>query len=281
MWLLRRAVRGAQTRRVSIYPESAARNRIDTSTPHPARVYDYLLGGKDNFAADREQAKAILQVMPKAQIAAQANRAFLRRAVRYLTAERGLWQFLDIGTGIPTVPNVHEVAQSIAPESRIVYVDNDPIVLSHARALMTGDPAGETAYVEADLGEPGLILDQARLTLDFTRPVALLLVAVLHFVRHDAHAIVARLVDALPSGSCLVISHGTTDLLRPDIRAKLDPARFHSYPRTREQVEEFFNGLDLVDPGLVPVAEWRPEDDLESRPTSHEVPVWAGVAIKP
>jgi len=176
---------------------------------HPARVYDYWLGGKDNFPADREAAERAIAALPIIRVAARANRAFLGRAVRYLAAEAGIRQFLDIGTGLPTSPNVHEVAQAVAPESRIVYVDNDPIVLVHARALLTSGPQGVTSYVDADLRDPDTILRAVAKTLDFTQPMAVMLVAILQFIAaaEDPHAIVARLLAAVPSGSYLVLSH--------------------------------------------------------------------------
>ena len=188
---------------------------IDTSKPHPARMYDYFIGGKNHFAADRETAAKVLQNSPSTRTAARENRAFLGRAVRYLAAEAGIRQFLDIGTGLPTTSNVHEVAQAVAPSSRVVYTDNDPMVLAHARALLTSAPEGRTAYIHADLRDPAAILSDpaTRDVLDFSQPIALMLVAVLHFIPDEDNpaAILATLLDALPSGSYLVASHSTAE----------------------------------------------------------------------
>jgi S-adenosyl methyltransferase len=263
-------------------------NSIDTSVPHPARRYNYWLGGKDHFAADRESGDAIAAAFPIVVELARANRAFLRRAVRFV-AGSGVRQFLDIGTGLPAPDNTHEVAQRVAPESRVVYVDNDPIVLVHARALMAGDPRGRTAYLEADLRDPEAILRHPALrdTLDLDRPVGLLLVAILHFVHDDKQAadVVARLLAALPAGSHLVLSHGTMDLSSPagvaayekmfaaggtDVRA-----------RTREAVAGYFAGLEIVEPGIVPVSDWRPEDPAADRPVSDDLGIYGVVGRKP
>src|ERR1700719_4702836 len=188
---------------------------IDTSKPHAARIYDYLLGGKDHFAVDRETAEKGIKLIPTGRTAARENRSFLGRAVRFLVAEAGIRQFLDIGTGLPSANNVHEVAQGLVPSCRVVYVDNDPIVLAHARALLTSSPEGKTAYIHADLREPERILSDpvTRATLDFSQPVGLMLVAVLHFVPDEAQPrrIVDTLLDALPSGSYLVASHATSE----------------------------------------------------------------------
>jgi hypothetical protein len=240
---------------------------FDTSVAHQARMYDYLLGGKDNYAADRAAADAALRFWPEMALTARANRAFLGRAVRYLTEEAGIRQFLDIGTGIPTAGNTHQVAQEIAPESRVVYVDYDPIVLAHARALLVSHEAGATDYIHADLRDTGTILRQARQLLDFTRPVAVTMLAILHAIpdADDPHAIVATLVDAVPSGSYLVISHMASDLLRPETRDGVESIgdrmmQVKLTSRSREQVARFFAGMDLVEPGLVPIGEWRAED---------------------
>ena len=199
---------------------------IDTSKPHAARIYDYLLGGKDHFAIDRETAEKGIKLIPTGRTAARENRTFLGRAVRYLVAEAGIRQFLDIGTGLPSANNVHEVAQAEAPESRVVYVDNDPIVLAHARALLTSTPQGRSAYIEADLCEPGTILGAPALaaTLDMTKPVALMLVGLLHFVpdEQDPARAVATLVDALPPGSYVTVSHGSPEF-NPEAAAGVQP----------------------------------------------------------
>ncbi|BCJ49056.1 hypothetical protein Asp14428_05310 [Actinoplanes sp. NBRC 14428] len=259
---------------------------LDTGRPHPARVYDYLLGGKDNFAADRAAAAEGLKVNPNAATAPLQNRAFLRRAVRFLAAEAGVRQFLDIGTGLPTSPNVHEVAQGVRPGARVVYVDNDPIVLTHARALLTSTPEGRTAYVDGNLYDVDGILGSPELTgtLDLREPVAVLLLAILHFLDDDAdpYAIVARLMDALPAGSYLVLSHITADhdpeswarfaeiMRRQGITTRL---------RDRPEVARFFTGLELVEPGVVPILRWRP--DADEPLTDAQVALYGGVARKP
>ncbi|MET7392428.1 SAM-dependent methyltransferase [Dactylosporangium sp. NPDC005572] len=258
-------------------------SRIDTTVAHPARRYDYWLGGKDNFAADRESGDAIAAKFPAIRTAVLENRRFLRRAVTHLAGEAGIRQFLDVGTGLPTASNTHEVAQSVAPESRIVYVDNDPLVLVHARALLTSAPEGATAYVDADVRDPGRILDDPdlRRTLDLSQPVALMLLAILHFVPEDddPYAIVRRLLDALPKGSYLVASHATSDYLPPELVADISSGRHgQGRLRTRAEVERFFDGLDLVSPGVVPLPEWRAEGEPQPRPAAGEVAMYAGVA---
>jgi hypothetical protein len=250
-------------------------------------MYDYLLGGKNNFAVDRETAEKALLAWGTVRTAARENRAFLGRAVRYLTAEAGIRQFLDIGTGLPSANNVHEVAQSLSPASRIVYVDNDPIVLAHARALLTSDPEGKTAYIHADLREPEKILaDPAtRGTLDFTKPIALMLVAILHFIpdSDEPQRIVRTLLDALPSGSYLVASH-VTDEHDPDTLAEAGRAYeergLAGQIRTSEEFAELvFDGLEMVEPGVVVVSEWRP-DGPGPRPFASEVNTYGGVGHK-
>jgi S-adenosyl methyltransferase len=264
------------------------RPEIDTSKPQAARMYDFYLGGKDNFQADRDTAQALMRVVPTIRAAARENRAFLGRAVRYLVAEAGIRQFLDIGTGLPSANNVHEVAQDVAPSCRIVYVDNDPLVLAHARALLTSKPEGKTAYIEADLRDPEKILNHpaTREMVDFTKPVALMLVAVLHFVpdSYGPRQIVRTLLDALPSGSYLVASH-VTPVYYPDRGAAA--ARTYTQrgvPFQFRDADEFaelaFNGLEMVDPGLVPVSEWRPDGDAPL-PTPAEIAWDGGVARKP
>jgi O-methyltransferase involved in polyketide biosynthesis len=258
---------------------------FDARVAHPARVYDYWLGGKDNFEADRIAGEATIEAYPAIRASARANRAFLARSVRYLAAEAGIRQFLDIGTGLPTANNTHEVAQSIAPESRIVYVDNDPLVLSHARALLKSSPEGVTAYLDADLREVDRILELAADTLDFTQPIAIMLLAVLHYIPDldEAEQIVARLVSAVPSGSYLAISHAASDI-SPEEMAEMI-RRMNEYlaegnhvGRPREVVARFFADVDLVEPGVVKVTEWRPASELEAKgPTS----LWGGVGRKP
>ncbi|WP_426502998.1 SAM-dependent methyltransferase [Dactylosporangium sp. McL0621] len=248
-------------------PDADVLARIDTTVAHPARRYNYWLGGKDNFAADRASGDRIAQRFPAVPAAARANRAFAGRAVRYL-ARRGVRQFLDIGTGLPAPCNTHEVAQRVARVCRVVYVDNDPIVLAHARALLTGATPDTVAYLDADLRDPDSILRDPVLhqTLDLTRPIAVLLIAVLHFIAHpDPRGIVARLRRALVPGSFVVISHGTADFLDEQDRAALpgltarDAAGF--YPRSRDELRTLLDGLDLVKPGLVSVRDWRNPDD--------------------
>ncbi|WP_433203150.1 SAM-dependent methyltransferase [Dactylosporangium sp. CS-047395] len=253
---------------------------FDTGRPHPARVYDYLLGGKDNFAADRSAAQAGLKVNPNAATAPLQNRAFLARTVKFL-AEAGVRQFLDIGTGLPTSPNVHEIAQGIAPESRIVYVDNDPIVLTHARALLTSAPEGRTAYVDATLQE---IKGEFWEHLDRDRPVALLLFAILHFVDDDdePYELVRRLMAALPSGSYLVLSHITADFEPEEwgrFAAIMRAQGITTRLRDKAEVTRFFDGLELVDPGVVPILQWRP--DATAPLTDAQAALYGGVARKP
>ncbi|MFD0821414.1 SAM-dependent methyltransferase [Micromonospora zhanjiangensis] len=265
--------------------------RLDTSVMHPARRYNYWLGGKDNFAADRESAEQIASVYPAVRTAARENRAFLRRAVRFLVEEAGVRQFLDVGTGIPSADNTHEVAQALAPEARIVYVDNDPMVLVHARALLTSSSAGATAYLDADLRDPTGILEHPDLRemLDLDRPVALMLIAVVHFMSDEdrPYDLVARLLDALPSGSYLAMTHFTADLLPREVveRSAAAVAAGHYKPdgtaRSRAEVGRFDAGLDLVEPGIVPVAEWRPEVPAEQRPARADASIYGLVARKP
>jgi hypothetical protein len=262
--------------------------QIDTSTPHAARVYDYFLGGTNNFAVDREAAADVLRHSPSVRIAARENRAFLGRAVRYLAAEAGVRQFLDIGAGLPATASVHDVAQAIAPSARVVYTDNDPLVLIHARALLASAPEGRTAYIDADLRDPAAILSSpvTRDVLDFGQPIGLIMVAILHFVQDadDPAQILATLLDALPSGSYLAASHLTTEH---------DPVATAAGQRAMERAGiamrkrdsgEFarlaFTGLELVPPGVVLVSEWRP-DVVGSRPTPDQVNCYGGVARKP
>ena len=257
---------------------------FDTTKANQARIYNYLLGGKDNYAADRAVADATLALYPDAAFTARANRAFLGRAVRYLAGEAGIRQFLDIGTGIPTAGNTHEVAQAIAPETRVVYVDYDPIVLAHARALLDSHEAGATEYIEADLRDTGTILARAAGFLDFTKPVAITMVALLHALpdSDDPYGIVARLLDTVPSGSYLAISHVASDLLDQETTQSLadswnSKAQQHLTWRSREQVARFFAGMDLVEPGLVPVEDWRPEPGT---PDEGKSIGWCAVARK-
>lgn len=237
---------------------------VDASVPNVARIYDYLLGGKDNYTVDRVTAEQVLDEVPMARVEVRHNRAFLSRAVRYLVGECGIRQFLDIGTGLPTGGNVHEVAHAVAPDARVVYVDNDPVVIAHAQALLAGDNKNVTV-VQADLRQPETILDDpaTRELIDFTQPLAVLLVAVLHFVVDDAAAyrIVGQLRDAAAGGSYVAVTHATPDQADAADRVEQvyqranSPGRF----RPREQIASFFDGLQLVEPGLVRVADWRPD----------------------
>jgi len=257
---------------------------IDTSKAHPARVYDYWLGGKDNFAADREAGELALQAYPQLAQAVRANRKFLARAVRYLTREAGVTQFLDLGTGIPAADNTHQVAQREAPQSRVVYVDNDPVVLLHAAALLRSPSPGVCDYIEADLRDPAGILAGAARTLDFTQPVALMLLAIMQFIpdEEDPVGLVSTLLKALPSGSYLVLSHPTDDFnpneqgesIRRYNERVTDPATL----RDREGTTQFFAGLELLEPGVVGVSQWRPDSDLTAAMPSS---MWCGVARKP
>jgi len=256
---------------------------IDTSKPHPARLYDYFLGGKDNYPVDQQAAREILRIVPEMRAMARANRAFLRRAVRFLVADAGIRQIIDIGTGIPTAGNVHEVAHQIAPGTRVAYVDNDPIVHVHASALLTGTPS--TRIVLADLREPTAILAHPSLTelIDFSQPVALLLIAILHFIT-DAErpaAIIAAFRDALPPGSYLALSHGTADFHTEDAVQRgtrvYDRATAPLRLRSHAQISEFFDGFDLVEPGLVQVPLWRP-DGKPPRPRDlAKIAIYGGV----
>jgi O-methyltransferase involved in polyketide biosynthesis len=267
-----------------IYPGPEAPAEIDTTVAHPARVYDYWLGGKDNFAADREAAERVLAATPGLRFRVRANRAFLARSVRFLAAERGIRQFLDIGTGIPTANNTHQVAQAAAADSRVVYVDNDPIVLAHARALLTSTPEGATAYLEADLREPDFILATAARTLDYSQPVALMLLGVLHLVPDDEHPyeIVARLMAGLAPGSYLVISHPASDINPGQAEAQRRYNERVATPQTLRsyaEVARFFEGLELVPPGLVYVHTWRPDPGDET--PADTASAHGGVARKP
>ena len=254
--------------------------QINTGVPNPARIYDYLLGGKDNFPADRDVADQLLAIAPVARDVVEDNRAFLRRAVHYLTREAGIRQFIDLGSGLPTQGNVHEIAQADAPDARVVYVDNDPMVVTHSRALLAGD---NTVAIQADLREPEVLLGhpEVRELIDFDQPIALLLMAILHFLpdEQEPFGIVARFRDALPTGSHLAISHGTRDIpVRPDMSVEemtemgtrveqlyqLTTASLVT--RTHAQIERFFEGLELLDPGLVEIQLWRPDDQGSALP---------------
>jgi hypothetical protein len=260
--------------------------QFDTTVAHIARVYNYWLGGKDHFAADRVAGDETVQGYPDMLSSVRANRAFLRRAVRYLAVEGGIRQFLDVGTGLPSADNTHEVAQAAAPESRVVYVDNDPVVLAHARALLTSGPEGATGYLDADARDVGTILAEAAKMLDFSQPVGVMLVAILQFIedKDDPYRTVARLMEAVPPGSYMVVSHPPSDMQRmapglAEALAKLSQAMVQRVtPRSREQVTRFFDGVDLVEPGVVPIQQWRPDSDLEA---AARAGMWGGVGRKP
>ncbi len=256
---------------------------LDTDVAHIARVYNYWLGGKDNFAADRAAGEQAIRAFPEIGLSARSNRAFLARAVRFLAGEAEVRQFLDIGTGIPTANNTHEVAQSVAPAARIVYVDNDPVVLTHARALLTSDPAGATDYIDADLRDPRGILARAERLLDFDRPVALMLIAVLHLLddEDDPYRIVETLLDPLPPGSYLAMSHPAKDI-NAEAMARMAETLNKTMAekvtwRDKPAVAKFFNGLELVDPGMVQASKWRPSSESEA---ASPAALWAGVARK-
>ncbi|WP_405095800.1 SAM-dependent methyltransferase [Micromonospora sp. NBC_01412] len=266
-------------------------DRIDTSVAHPARRYNYWLGGKDNFQADRDSGDAMAAAFPTIRVTALENRRFLQRAVRFLAREAGMRQFLDIGTGIPTADNTHEVAQAVAPQTRVVYVDNDPIVLAHARALLTSTPEGATAYIDADLLDPERILSHPdlRRTIDLGQPVALMLVAILHFLSDpdEPYALVRRLLDALPPGSYLAASHATYDHLPAQVAEDTRAATRNGgeygaiYLRGLADFTRFFDGLELVEPGIVSAAEWRADAEPQPRPSAVDVSLYAAVARKP
>jgi len=257
---------------------------IDTTVPHTARVYDCWLGGKDNFEADRRAAEAGYKAFPGVLQSVRANRAFLARVVRYLVTEAGTRQFLDIGSGLPTSSNTHEVAQQKAPESRVVYVDNDPVVLLHARVMLQSSPEGRTDFYQADARDPELILEMAAATLDLREPVAVIMLGVLHFLRDDDQvaAIAAALSGAVAAGSHLVVSHMASDIeaetMAEFARSITESGFTETIMRDRAQVTRFFAGLDLLAPGVVPVSRWRPDTDLEARAVTT---LWGGVGRKP
>lgn len=246
---------------------------LNSRVAHSARLWNYLLGGKDNFAVDREAAEEVLAYMPELVQSARGNRGFLGRAVSYLAGEAGVRQFLDIGTGLPTANNTHEVAQGAAPDARIVYVDNDPMVLVHARALLTSSPEGKTDYIDADLRDPELILREAARTLDFTAPIAVMLLGSVNFVVDDeeAHSIVRRLVDAVPAGSYLVLSHPTEEVKPEAVRRAMkmwnESGAAPITARDPEEIGRFFTGLTLLEPGVVTCTQWRP-DGNDTEPVS-------------
>jgi hypothetical protein len=271
---------------------------IDTGSAHSARIYDYIIGGKDHYPADREAGDAMCREWPALPVHMRANRDFMNRAVRHLAEDAGIHQFLDIGTGIPTSPNIHEIAQSVSPGARVVYVDNDPLVLVHARALLQSSPQGVTRYVEADLRDPDKILESAAETLDFNEPVAITLLMILMLIEapaggrewtgdyEDGYHVVGRLMDAMPSGSYLAISHPAGDVdsggeisKAYERLAELMPER--PTLRSKDQVARFFDGLEMVEPGLVQLHRWRPDPADADSVLHYDVPAYAGVGRKP
>ncbi|MCO8277571.1 SAM-dependent methyltransferase [Actinoplanes sp. TRM 88003] len=253
---------------------------IDTSRPSSARVWNYLLNGKDNFAVDRDLGEALRVANPQIVGVAQSQRRFLKQAVTLFAGEAGIRQFLDIGTGLPTADNTHEVAQRVAPASKIVYVDNDPLVLVHARALLTSSPEGETAYVDSDVQDPERILREAAQTLDFTRPVALTMIGILGNVADydEARSIVTRLLAAVPSGSYLAVSDGTSTSAQSVESQRVAKQSGHPYNlRTPDEIAGYFEGLDLLEPGVVSTSLWRPEPGAEAEPLD----VYCAVGRKP
>jgi hypothetical protein len=262
----------------------AAGTGIDTTVPHSARIWNYWLGGKDNYAVDRAAGDEYLKVFPGIVDVARAQRAFLARSIRYLAGEAGVRQFLDVGTGLPTADNTHQVAQQVAPEARIMYVDNDPLVLTHARALLTSTPQGATAYIHADLHEVDEIVRQASTTLDLAKPIALILHGILGHVtdNDEARSIVRNLMDALPSGSYLNLADGTKDSSGEFEQAQDEYNDSGAVPyvlRTPAEITSFFDGLELVEPGVVSCPRWRP--DAAPDGPSADVDVYGGVGRKP
>ena len=263
----------------------SSRTGVDATVAHPARIWNYWLGGKDNFDVDRVVGERLMSILPELVLSVRADRQFLARAVRYLVGQEGIRQFLDIGTGLPTADNTHQIAQRAAPESRIVYVDNDPLVLSFARALLTGTPQGACDYIHADVRDPGTILARTAATLDLARPVAIMMLGILNFVldSDEAQAIVRRFIDSVPSGSYLVISHPTAEV-NPEAAKRLQQAwnQRGAVPvrmRTREEIAQFFDGLDLIEPGVVSCSRWRPESVGAGEIV--DVAHFCGVARKP
>ncbi|MBO0769878.1 MAG: SAM-dependent methyltransferase [Actinobacteria bacterium] len=257
--------------------------KIDITVPHSARIWNYWLGGKDNYEIDRTVGDQVAQLYPGIRQTARLSRALQVRVITYLAAEAGIRQFLDVGTGLPTANNTHQVAQRIAPESRVVYVDNDPVVLAHARALLTSRPEGATAYIDADLHDTGRIMSEAAGTLDFTQPIALMLNGIIGHIEDDdeARACVRRLVDALPPGSYLAMSDGT-DTEQTAVRSSelyKDSGAIPYHMRSPDVFVSFFDGLELVEPGIVPRQDWRPDASLRS--VTVRLPSLAGVARKP
>jgi hypothetical protein len=266
-------------------PDAAAGTGIDTTVSHSARIWDYWLRGKDNYAVDREVGDRIEQMLPDIANQAREDRKFLGRVVRFLAGEAGIRQFLDIGTGLPTADNTHQVAQRVAPECKIVYVDNDPLVLAHARALLTSTPEGTTDYIHADMHDPATIIVGAGQTLDFGQPIAITMLGVLwHVMDNDeAYAIVNHLVQAMPSGSYLALNHPTLEVTGEKMATAIQYWNQYGKPpgthRTPDELARFFDGMDLVEPGVVSITRWRPEATSSGEP--EEIDQFGGVGRKP
>jgi O-methyltransferase involved in polyketide biosynthesis len=275
----------AEEQQPGVAEREKALAKVDATRPHPARIYDFWLGGKDNFAVDREAGQQVIDVFPGIVDGVRAQRAFLGRAVRYLVNEVGIRQFLDIGTGLPAADNTHEVAQRAAPESRIVYVDNDPMVLAHARALLVSTRQGATSYIDADLRDVSTIRYEAGAILDFSKPIAVVLLGVMQYLdeRDAPHNVISNLMSPLVPGSYLVLGQPAVDIY-PEQMVEVQ-ARYSRQTggtnvlRTHAQVQSFFDGLEMVEPGLVQLPQWRPDPDDDPKPPP--VPFWAGVARKP
>ena len=266
-------------------PAPPAAAGIDTTVSHSARIWDYWLGGKDNYQVDREVGDRIEEMLPDIVRQASEDRMFLGGVVRYLAGEAGIRQFLDIGTGLPTADNTHQVAQRVAPESKIVYVDNDPLVLAHARALLTSSPEGATDYIHADMHDPGTIIEGARQILDFGQPIAITMLGVLwHVMDNDeANAIVGQLMQAMPSGSYLALNHPTLEVTGEKMATAIQYWNQYGTPpgthRTPDQLARFFDGMDLIEPGVVSITRWRPEATSSGEP--EEIDQFGGVGRKP
>ncbi len=266
-------------------PDAAAGTGIDTTVSHSARIWDYWLGGKDNYQVDREVGDRIEEMLPDIVRQAREDRLFLGRVVRYLAGEAGIRQFLDIGTGLPTADNTHQVAQRVAPECKIVYVDNDPLVLAHARALLTSSPEGATEYIHADMHDPGTIIAGAGQTLDLGQPIAITMLGVLwHVMNNDeANAIVSQLMEAMPSGSYLALNHPTLEVTGEKMATAIQYWNQYGTPpgthRTPAELTRFFDGMDLVEPGVVSITRWRPEATSSGEP--EEIDQFGGVGRKP
>jgi O-methyltransferase involved in polyketide biosynthesis len=266
------------------YDQSVDRVTFDTSVPHPARIYDYWLGGKDNFAADRQVAEEVLRAMPVMVQVARSCRLFLSTVVHHLVVDLGIRQFLDIGTGLPTADNTHEVAQRAAPEARVVYVDNDPIVLSHSRALLRTGPRGRCAYIDADARDVPKVLAAAADTLDFSQPVAVIMLGLLHFIpdADDPYSLPHRYLDAFVPGSYLAVSHASSDIKQEGLPEAAVSYNAHTVTpitlRSKEEVGRFFRGLELVPPGITPLGQWAP-GVTETGPGT--LPTYTALARKP